>query len=163
MDLVSQKAGASRLARLAQVAQVCHRDWNYHERVDRERGVITHWIHKERISKKAQASLERALDQLRPLPIQQWERPHASKIRGDNTYVIRFVDVARVQLRVFGHFYTPHTAFVMTETGSEKNYVYTPENYEDLATGHKNSCDEDFASRTVAFQDYCDTCEPECE
>ncbi|WP_165835694.1 hypothetical protein [Stenotrophomonas sp. SPM] len=162
MDLMAGRTAASRLARMAQVAQVCHEEWNFHERVDRERGVITHWIQKDRISKKAQGSLERAMDQLRPLPIQQWTRPHASKIRGDNTYVIRFVDVARVQLRVFGHFYTPHTAFVMTETGIEKDNVYTPENYEDLATSHKKSCDEDFESRTVAYQSYCETCEPEC-
>lgn len=152
---------AARLERMTKAAQVCHEDWNYHERVDRDRGVISHWITKDRISKKAQGSLERALDQLRPLPIQHWQRPHACKIRGDNTYVIHFVDVGRVQLRVFGHFYAAHSAFVMTETGTERDHVYIPENYEELATQHKKSCDEDFESRTIAFQHYCEKCDPE--
>lgn len=140
-----------------EIVQVLHAPWNYHEQLNRTRGVISHWAEREKISKKAMASLERALDQLRQLPMNRWERPHASKI-GDHTFVIRFTDVKRVQLRVFGHFYQPHKSFVMTGTGSEKDYVYTPKNYAQIAADAREVCIQDFARRTKSYLHYCDLC-----
>ncbi|WP_447902670.1 hypothetical protein [Stenotrophomonas pavanii] len=156
-ERVQSRLRSSMRQHIQQASQVSHKDWNYHQMLDRRRGVITHWFEKEKISVKAKASLERALDQLRRMPIQRWERPHASKI-GDHTYVIRFTDVAKVQLRIFGHFYQPHDSFVMTGNGTERDYVYYPKNYASVAEKARTFCHQDFDGRTIAYLRYCESC-----
>ena len=131
--------------------------WNFHERLDRSSGVVTHWVKKEKLSVRAQASLERMIDQLKLMPRQQWIKPRASFI-ANHTYVIRFKDVGDVQLRIFGHFYEPHRVFVMTANGYEKNDTYYPENYKEIAVRHKAYCDEKFSSRTIAYGSHCALC-----
>lgn len=138
---------------------ICHRSWNYHERLDRTEGAISKWIRRDRVSARAQASLERVLDQLRALPKQEWHKPNPASIIGNHTYVIRFRDTGAVQLRIFGHFYDGHAAFVMTSNGTERDNVYLPENYIELASSHKADCDEDFSGNTIAFDQYCEICE----
>lgn len=138
-----------------------HVDWNFHERRTKHVGAISDWIAKEKISAKACARLERALDQLRSMPKTSWSKPAPASNIGDHTYVIRFRDVSNVQLRVFGHFYDAHTSFVMTANGIEKDNVYQPENYTEIAKRHKSVCDEEFSKNTVAYANYCEICKQE--
>lgn len=135
--------------------------WNYHERVEGGEGVITAWIKKSRLSKKSQAKLDRSLDQLKQLPKTSWSKPQPASSLGDSIYVIRFKDVNGSQLRIFGHFYDDHCAFVMTLHGYEKDNVYYPSDYAKVAQRHKAECDKDFLGKTVKFGDYCALCKPE--
>ena len=132
--------------------------WNYHERLESDSGVITAWIEAEHLSKKAQANLERALDQLRQLPKTSWSKPQPASNIGNHTYVIRFRDVTGAQLRVFGHFFDNHSTFVMTFDGCEKDDVYYPKNYQKMAKQHKADCDARFSDKTVKFREYCALC-----
>jgi len=140
------------------VGDLGHKDWNYHERRDRGVAVISHWIEKDKVSIKACASLERALDQLRPMPKTLWSKPAPASNIGNHTYVIRFRDVGNVQLRIFGHFYDAHSTFVMTANGTEKDNVYYPTNYAEIAKRYKAACDKEFSSSTVAYLHYCEVC-----
>lgn len=135
--------------------------WNYHERVESEEGVITAWIMSTNMSKKAQANFERTLDQLRQLPKTSWSKPQPASSLGHNTYVIRFRDVSGAQLRVFGYFFDDHEAFVMTFEGMEKDNVYYPKNYQEMAKRHKAECDKSFSDKTVKFRDNCSLCQSE--
>jgi hypothetical protein len=135
--------------------------WNFHERRDRNGVVITVWISSSRLSKKAQARLERALDQLRHMPKTSWSKPAPASNIGDHTYVIRFKDESGMQHRVFGHFYDPHLVFVLTFSGYEKDDVYYPSNYQDVAQRHRLACEADFHAHTVKFRHYCALCKPE--
>jgi hypothetical protein len=132
--------------------------WNFHERLDRQAGVISNFL--ATVDKKAQARFERALDQLRQMPRQAWSKPAPASHLGNHTYVIRFTDTSRQQLRVFGHFYDPHDCFAMTSHGCERDNVYDPENYQAISIGHKSTCDQDFARRTAAFRTCCALCQP---
>lgn len=140
---------------------ICHIEWNYHERLDRTDGVISHWIKKEKISAKARGHLERALDQLRSMPKSKWSKPNPASNIGNHTYVIRFRDVGNVQLRIFGHFHDPHDAFVMTFQGHESDDTYYPKNYAELAKNYKTSCGKEFSKHTRAYLHYCEICEPQ--
>lgn len=132
--------------------------WNYHERLDRDAGVVTAWITESHLSVKAQANLERTLDQLRQMPKPSWSKPAPASNIGDHTYVIRFKDVTGKQLRVFGHFFDEHSAFVMTLTGYEKDDVYYPSNYKELAQRHRTTCGQKFHASTIKFRKYCEVC-----
>lgn len=133
--------------------------WNFHERLDRGKGVITEWIESSRWSAKTRANFDRALDQVRYLPKQKWSKPSPASKIGDHTYVIRFREVSSAQLRVFGHFFDGHQSFAMTLEGYEKDDVYYPENYEDLAQTYRAYCDKDFKGTTAPFEDLCLLCE----
>ena len=135
--------------------------WNYHERLESGRGVITTWIKTARMSKKAQANLERTLDQLRQLPKTSWSKPQPASSLGHHTYVIRFREVTGAQLRVFGHFFDDHSAFVMTFEGYEKDNVYYPNDYKKVAKRHRAECDPNFSDNTVKFGNYCALCQPQ--
>lgn len=133
-------------------------EWNYHDRVEKSDPVITSWIKKTHMTVKAQAKFERALDQLRRLPKTSWSKPNPASSLGHHTYVIRFTEVTGAQLRVFGHFYDAHSSFVMTFTGTEKDNVYYPTDYEKMAKRHKEQCDDDFPNTTRKFRHYCSLC-----
>lgn len=139
-------------------ADVVRRMWNYHERINKQAGVITAWLTADRITVKGRANFERALDQLRQLHQTQWSKPNPASSMGNNTYVIRFKDTGGLQLRVFGHFYHDHGAFVMTSNGYEKDNVYYPNNYADITDEHKASCDKEFSAKTKAYGSYCEVC-----
>ena len=137
------------------VKPACGPPWNYHELVENAVGVISTWHAKQPAALRAK--MDRHLDQLRPLPKSQWSRPKASPLK-NNTYVIRFTDVTRKQIRVFGHFYDVHASFVMTFEGFEKDNVYHPENYKALALSNKARCDASFISGTQRFNHRCQIC-----
>lgn len=103
--------------------------------------------------------MERAIDQLRQLPKTSWSKPNPASNVGNHTYVIRYTDTSNKQLRVFGHFHDEHTCFVMTLTGYEKDNVYYPNNYQDLAQTNRGSCAGNFSSKTVRFRHYCALCQ----
>lgn len=134
--------------------------WNYHERLDGDVGVITKWTKKEHLSKKSLAKLDRSLDQLKQLPKTSWSKPQPASSLGHSIYVIRFKDVNGSQLRIFGHFFDDHSAFVMTFEGYEKDNVYYPNDYATMAQRHKSNCDKGFSSKTVKYPDYCALCKP---
>jgi hypothetical protein len=136
--------------------------WNFHERVDerKKNGVISTWITKDHLSKASQAKFDRALDQLKTLPKAYWSKPNPASSIGNHTFVIRFSDVNRSQLRVFGHFFDNHECFVMTANGYEKDNVYYPTNYQDVAKAFKEQCDKDFSGSTAKFSHYCAICKP---
>ena len=133
--------------------------WNYHERIDKGTAVITVWISSSHLSKKAQARLERALDQLRHMPKTNWSKPAPASNIGDHTYVIRFKDESGTQHRVFGHFHDPHRAFILTLSGYEKDDVYYPRNYQEVAQRHRVSCEAEFHALTRRFRHYCALCQ----
>lgn len=135
-------------------------NWNYHERKEGSEGVISEWIKTSHLSNKSQAKMDRSLDQLKQLPKTSWSRPHASSL-GNSIYVIRFKDVNGTQLRVFGHFFDDHKAFVMTFEGYEKDNVYYPSTYPKMAQRHKADCDKDFSNKTIKFGNYCALCKPQ--
>lgn len=135
--------------------------WNYHERLEREKTVVEEWLGSKQVSKKARANFERALDQLRQLPKTKWSKPAPASNIGDHTYVIRFKDETSKQLRVFGHFFDDHKSFVMTFDGFEKDDVYHPNNYQEVAQRHRSACDQDFSRLTRYFRHYCEICERE--
>jgi len=124
--------------------------WNFHERKDRSVGVIGEWL--KGLDTKARARFERALDQLRQLDKQHWHKPNPASNIGNHAYVIRFTDVSRTQLRVFGHFHDPHDTFVMTFSGHEKDNVYHPDNYEKVAQRHRSNCDKDLFGSTKPYR-----------
>lgn len=99
------------------------------------------------ISKKGKAKLERTLEHLAVQEKTAWDRPNASPI-GDHIYVIRFTDENRMQHRIAGHFHGISLAFVLTQPGYEKDNVYYPKNFAQLAKSHKSVCDSDFPGRT---------------
>jgi len=132
--------------------------WNYHERTNRGEAVITKWLRDSRIDKKAQARFERALDQLQQLPKTSWHKPNPASNIGHHTYVIRFTDASRAQLRVFGHFFDPHSSFVMTFNGHERDNVYYPTNYQVLAQRYRTTCDSGFYTQTSPFSNRCSIC-----
>ena len=99
------------------------------------------------LSKKAQANLDRTLDHLQVQPKIEWDRPHASPV-GHNIYVIRFKDENRSQWRLFGHFHDPHTSFVVSLHGSERDGVYEPADYVDQCSDNRTVCDQRFDART---------------
>ena len=136
------------------------RKWNLHEQIARGEGVVSAWIVADRLTKKAQARLDRALDQLLQLPKQDWHKPNPASALGNHAYVIRFTDESRKQWRIFGHFHDPHYCFVMTGTGFEKDDEYEPENYLELAKSNKTKCDEDFQGYTKPYKNRCNTCPP---
>jgi hypothetical protein len=132
-------------------------NWNYHERQDKQgQGVISSW--EDTLSVKAQARLERALDQLKQLPKPSWSKPAPASHIGDHTYVIRFKDVTSLPLRVFGHFYDLHEVFVMTFNGYEKDNVYYPPDYQALAQRHRATCDASFLGTTLQYKHHCSIC-----
>ncbi|WP_236581957.1 hypothetical protein [Hydrogenophaga sp. BPS33] len=135
--------------------------WNFHERLDRDSGVISRWIESSHWAIKTRAHFDRALDQLRCLPMQRWSKPNPASKIGDHTYVIRFKDSSSQQLRVFGHFFRAHHAFAMTLDGYEKDDVYHPNDYENLAQEHRAFCDKDFVRRTGPFESLCASCNGE--
>jgi hypothetical protein len=137
--------------------------WNFHERVDKrsKKGVISRWIIKEHLCKATQAKLDRALDQLKWLPKSYWSKPNPASSIGNNTFVIRFSDINRSQLRVFGHFFDQHECFVMTANGYEKDNVYYPTDYQDVAKTFKEQCDQDFSESTTKFGTLCEVCKSE--
>lgn len=134
--------------------------WNYHERIEKDTSVITAWIAASHLTKKAQAKFERALDQLRQLPKTSWHKPTPASVIGDHTYVIRFTETTGAQVRVFGHFFDSHSAFVMTFNGGEKDDEYYPANYQSLAQHYRTECDKNIQIKTVAFRHYCTLCTP---
>lgn len=136
-------------------------DWNYHERIEKEKFIITSWIEKSHMSVKAKARFERALDQLKRLPKTSWSKPNPASSLGHNTYVIRFKDVSGAQMRVFGHFYDPHSSFVMTFTGTEKDDVYYPTDYEKMAKQYRDFCNKDFSKASGKYRHYCALCSTE--
>lgn len=136
------------------------RKWNLHEQAARGAGVVSEWVRTERLSVKARARLDRALDHLLPLPKQDWHKPNPASSLGDNGYVIRFTDESRKQWRIFGHFHDPHSSFVMTFTGSEKDDVYEPKNYPELVKSNKAKCDKDFHGCTKPYGKRCFACPP---
>ena len=129
--------------------------WNFHQRAHKTKGVISTTIKESNWSKKTRAHFDRAIDQLKHLPMRSWSKPQPASKIGDHTYVIRFKDSNSSQLRIFGHFHHDHHAFVMTFDGYEKDYVYYPENYQDLAKQHRKDCDAEFAVKTQAFEKLC--------
>lgn len=113
---------------------------------ERAEDQIDRWIRKT-LSKKAIAKLERALEYLCVREKTEWSRPHASPL-GHNIYVIRFADENSRQLRIAGHFHGETKFFVLTQPVIEKDNQYDPDNYAELASVHKNICDEEFNVRT---------------
>lgn len=132
---------------------------NFHERVDRGKGVIAKWLTAD-VSIAAQGRLEFAMDQLAQLPRQDWTRPHASAM-GNHTYVIRFREVGGGQLRIFGHFSAHHSAFVMTFNGYEKDDVYHPSDYEQRTVRYKDACAKEPRKFSVSYRDQCMPCAQE--
>lgn len=130
--------------------------WNYHERHDGKKPVISDW--KGRVQVALRAKLDRALDQLRQMPKSQWHKPAPASHIGDHTYVIRFTDQTGMQIRLFGHFHDPHDAFVMTFVGHEKDGKYIPEGYEALAQVHRANCSENFQTATQPYGNRCELC-----
>ena len=135
-------------------------DWNFHERLEKTKGVVTEWIKESGWSVKTRANFDRALDHLKALPQPSWHKPYPASKLGNHTYVIRFKDISSAQLRVFGHFFSEHHVFVMTFSGYEKGDEYYPANYEEVADGYCKSCGTDFAASTLAFETYCERCTP---
>ena len=131
---------------------------NFHERIDRGTGVISRWIDDSKWATKTRANFDRSIDQLRALPKSAWSKPNPASKIGNHTYVIRFKDVTSAQLRIFGHFFDSHHAFVMTLEGYEKDDVYYPKKYEKMADGYRITCDKDFSSTTVPFETLCAIC-----
>lgn len=132
--------------------------WNFHEALNKGKGVIALWIDTSRWSVKTRANFDRSIDHLKALPRTMWHKPHPASKVGNHIYVIRFKDVSAQQLRVFGHFFESHRAFVMTLHGYEKDNVYYPEKYQSMAEQHYSACSQDFSSLTVAFEDHCQRC-----
>lgn len=132
--------------------------WNYHERKSKNVGVITEWIKSSHLTVKAKARFDRALDQLRQLPRTSWHKPNPASVIGDHTYVIRFTEVTGAQIRVYGHFFDPHTSFVMTFDGGEKDNEYYPTDYQNVAQRHRTECDKDLQGKTLPFRQYCSIC-----
>ena len=133
--------------------------WNYHESINQKgEPVVSYFLVGANFSKKTQANLDRTLDHLRDQPKSNWSRPMASPL-GDNIYVIRFKDVTGMQLRLFGHFHEPHTAFVLTLTGYEKDDQYVPPDYLQQARTFRNRCNDDFQSRTQPYAQRCRLCQ----
>ena len=132
--------------------------WNFHQRVEKGKEVISQAIVDAHWSVKTRAHFDRAIDQLTHLAERSWHKPNPASKIGDHTYVIRFRDVDSKQLRVFGHFYLEHHAFVMTFDGYEKGDVYYPTSYEKMAGNHRIHCDGDFNSRTKPFEKRCKNC-----
>ena len=137
--------------------------WNFHERSQPKKKVITQWIEETHWSKGTRAQFDRAIDQLRHLPKIHWSKPSPASNIGDHTYVIRFRDVTSAQLRVYGHFFDDHHAFAMTLEGYEKGDEYYPKNYESLVQDYRAYCDADFTTRTAAFEDLCAVCDADKE
>lgn len=132
--------------------------WNFHQRLDKGTGVITREITSAPWTTKTRAHFDRAIDQLRHLPVQSWSKPNPASNIGDHTYVIRFKGNSSSQQRVFGHFHPDHRSFVMTFDGYEKDYVYYPKNYQKLAQQHRDYCGSSFTIRTQAFETLCGIC-----
>lgn len=129
--------------------------WNIHELIDRKQGAISLFLSNHRYcSKKARIKFDRALDHLIQMPKQKWERPHSSPL-GDNTYVIRFTDETRKQLRVFGYFQDDHHCFVMTLTGEEKDDQYSPKDYEKILLEHRKFISKNFLQHSKPFEERC--------
>ncbi len=133
--------------------------WNFHERLNRDAGVVTDWIIDSKWAIKTRANFDRTLDQLKGQPKQSWSKPNPASKIGNHTYVIRFKDVSSSQLRVFGHFFDEHETFVMTMEGYEKDDVYYPKNYESMAEAYRVKCDKDFFVTTSPFESFCDICD----
>ncbi len=116
--------------------------WTFYCRKD-ERGndVIDDWY--STLQTKAKARFARTLDQLRPRPAQDWQRPDASPIR-DHIYVIRFKDHSGIPQRVFGNFVFERAAFVMTVVAIEKDREYIPGNCPDQAARHQQRITANF-------------------
>lgn len=131
---------------------------SFHERIDREKAVITAWLDGGTVTKKAKGRLDYALDQLAQLPQQMWCKPQPASSLGNHTYVIRFKENGGGQLRIFGHFSAFHSAFVMTFDGFEKDNVYHPHDYEERAVSHKDKCEANASKSSVAFRDRCEPC-----
>ena len=130
--------------------------WNYHELIANAIGVISDWKAKQPVALKAK--FDRVLDQLRQMPKGQWHKPAPASALGDHIYVIRFTDVTKMQIRLFGHFFDAHSAFVITFDGYEKDDVYYPSQYKKLASSHKASCDAKFHVHTRKLEQRCRLC-----
>lgn len=154
---LSKKAAAD-LAQAPAAVAMPSTGWNFHERTDRNDGVVTAWIDGSNWSHKTRANFDRAIDQLRQQPERSWSTPNPASKIGNHTYVIRFKDVSSMQLRLFGHFFREHGSFVMTMQGYEKDDVYHPKNYESLAETHRIGCNKDFHDTTQPFEEYCAIC-----
>ncbi len=133
-----------------------HPAWNYHERVADARGVMSAWKRQQPVA--LQAKFDRVLDQLRQMPKSQWHKPAPASALGNHIYVIRFTDVTKKQIRLFGHFFDAHQAFVMTFDGYEKDNVYYPAHYQALGSAYKQRCDADFQSCTQQLDQRCQIC-----
>lgn len=107
--------------------------------------LIDRWHGK--LSKKAQANLERTMEHLCVQDQSSWDRPHASSL-GHHIYVIRFRDENRTQHRIAGHFHSESIVFVLTQPAVEKDDKYEPPNLLDIAKDNKSVCDGDFEGRT---------------
>lgn len=124
-----------------------HSSWQFRCKIDhRDRCVIKPWLAK--LSTAGQASLDRTVQHLAPLPQEVWTRPQASKI-GDNIYVIHLRDENRTQHRTFGHFHPSDHSAVLTLTGYEKDGTYFPDNYERITAEHRTSCDANHDRLTI--------------
>lgn len=133
--------------------------WNFHERQNRDAGVVTAWIVDSKWSVKTRANFDRTLDHLKAHPKKLWSKPSPASKIGNHTYVIRFKDVSSLQLRLFGHFFDEHNTFVMTMEGFEKDDVYYPKNYESMAEAYRIECDKNCLITTIPFEDFCDICD----
>ncbi|WP_419465627.1 type II toxin-antitoxin system RelE/ParE family toxin [Burkholderia diffusa] len=101
--------------------------------------MIDDWV--KTLSKKARANFSRTRDHLRHQPPEQWDRPHASPL-GNHIYVIRFRDENSTQHRAFGHFRSKNDAFVLTNSGIEKDNVYEPSTYRQSADDARGVCEQ---------------------
>lgn len=136
-------------------------NWNLHEMLNRNTGVIADFLKSGECSKRGEGKLDRTLDHLVKQEKTEWSRPKASPLSG-NIYVIRFSDENKKQLRVFGHFDDDRHCFVMTLTGFEKDDRYHPGNYLERAIGNKVETKTDFFRKTISYNKKCVHAECAC-
>lgn len=108
--------------------------------------VIQPWL-LSTVPKKGRIKLQRTLEQLAAQPRSEWSKPNAAFVK-NHIYVIRFKDENSTEHRIYGHFTDDSLCFVMTLTGIEKDNVFKPSNYAELAIANKRVCDQDFPTRT---------------
>ena len=110
------------------------------------RNAFTKWDNG--LSAAGRARRNTAMKFLRVEPPQRWDRPHASSL-GHNVYVIRFKDQTGFQHRLYGYFDLQHHAFVICETGYEKDSVYFPSGYIERTERCRTDVSMDFNGRTT--------------
>lgn len=123
--------------------------WRFYDLLDK-RGLNPIAEHRSRLSKKARAHLERAIDHLTPLELKDWHKPNPASNIGNHIYVIRFKDESGMQHRIYGHCIPEKGCFVMTHTGYEKGGTYYPSDYEERTAKLRDFVNECFEKRATA-------------